>query len=120
MNDNIERELAGKEDEYAALLKTELACIVEKLRQLGAKKVILFGSYARGRADLFTDLDLLVVLDSKLPFVERTAQLYGLLAPRVAADILAYTPEEWEEMKTWPFIQNALSEGKVLHEETCD
>ncbi|MCL4515395.1 MAG: nucleotidyltransferase domain-containing protein [Firmicutes bacterium] len=118
MNDNADREWANKEGEYAALLEKELACIVEKLQQLGAIKVILFGSYARGRADLFTDLDLLVVLDSKLPFVERTARLYGQLVPRVATDILAYTPEEWKAIQERPFIKNALSEGKVLYEET--
>ncbi len=115
MNDSVDRQWSS---EYAALLESELARLVEELQQLGAIKVIIFGSYARGRVDLFTDLDLLVVFNSDLPFVERIAQLYGQLAPRVAADILAYTPEEWKAMQERPFIQKALSEGKVLYEET--
>ena len=38
-------------------------------------KVVLFGSYAKGRRDLFTDLDLIVVMDSRDDFVTRCAEL---------------------------------------------
>ncbi len=99
----------------AILLETELARIAADLRKLGARRLVLFGSYARGRVDPFTDLDLLVVLDSELPFVERTAWLYAQLLPRVATDILAYTPKEWPEVARRPFFQKALSEGRVLY-----
>lgn len=106
--------------EHRDLLESELVRIVRELVQLRARKVVLFGSYARAKeaADLFTDLDILAVLDSDLPFVERTRDLYRRLAPRVATDILAYTPREWENVKHRPFIEKALAEGKVLHEET--
>lgn len=100
-----------------ALLKQELERIVKALRRAGAHKIILFGSYARGRCDAFTDLDLIVVQESELPFVERTAHLYRQLAPRVAVDFLVYTPQEWEEMRDRPFIQAALAGGKVLYEK---
>ncbi len=102
---------------YATLLRTELSRFVEKLRQLGARKVVLFGSYAEGREDPYTDLDMFVVIDSALAFVERTAWLYKELAPRVACDILAYTPDEWERMQDRPFVRDALSKGEVLYEE---
>lgn len=101
--------------EYKNTLQKELSRIVERLKDLGAEKVILFGSYARGRADLFTDLDLIVILDVNLPYVERSAYIYRELSPRVAADILVYTPQEWQKMEARPFIQSALSEGKVLY-----
>jgi predicted nucleotidyltransferase len=106
---------AVKEKEYGKLLRRELSRIVRELKRLKAKKVILFGSFARGRADLFTDLDLIVVLESELPFVERTGWLYRQLVPRVAVDILPYTPLEWEKVQERPFIQKAISEGKVLY-----
>lgn len=61
-----------------------------------------------------------MILDSELPFIERTGWLYRQLAPRVAADILVYTPEEWERVQGRPFIQKALSEGEVLYEEITD
>ena len=93
--------------------------MVSILGQLGAEKVILFGSYARGVADLFTDIDLIVVMKSNLPFVERTACIYRELTPRVASDILVYIPQEWDNMQDYPFIQNALREGKLLYEKTA-
>jgi hypothetical protein len=66
---------------------------------------------------VYTDLDLFVVLDSALPFVERTAWLYKELAPRVACDILAYTPKEWGVMQNRAFVRDALRKGEVLYEE---
>ncbi|MGB4781305.1 nucleotidyltransferase domain-containing protein [Candidatus Methylomirabilis sp.] len=49
------------------------------------------GSYARGRADLFTDLDLLVVMETNLSFIDRLRMLYPLLALPVDLDLLCYT-----------------------------
>lgn len=103
------------EERYRKLLEEELNRMVDKLRELGAKRIILFGSYARGRSDIFTDLDLIVILNTSLPFVERTGYVYSKLAPRVATDILIYTPEEWQKIKDRPFIQQALAEGRVIY-----
>lgn len=99
---------------YGALLRSELERFIGRLKELGARKVVLFGSYAAGRDDPGTDLDLLVVLDSPLSFVDRTAWLYRELAPRVACDILAYTPEEWETMRDQQFVRDACLKGEVL------
>ncbi|MGB9919735.1 MAG: nucleotidyltransferase domain-containing protein [Moorellales bacterium] len=99
------------------LMEAELARTVEYFRRSGARKVVLFGSYARGRRDALVDLDLIVVQENPLPFVERIAQAYRQLAPRVALDLLVYTPAEWEEMQDSAFIRQALVEGRVLHEK---
>ena len=74
-----------EQERYVELLQSELSRFVAHLRSIGASKIVLFGSYAEGRKDLYTDLDLFVVLESNLPFVERTAWLYKELAPRVLA-----------------------------------
>ncbi len=100
---------------HVALLESELPRIVEELKRLGAHMIVLFGSYAQGRRDLFTDLDLLVVMESGEPFVERLGRLYATLGHRVAADILVYTPAEFEEMKQRRFVRHALATGKVLY-----
>ncbi|MGQ9779767.1 MAG: nucleotidyltransferase domain-containing protein [Bacillota bacterium] len=104
----------------AALLAEELERLKRELAGMGAKKIVLFGSYARGRADALTDLDLMVVMESDLPFVERLGMLYRRLAPRVAVDILAYTPEEWRKMQETPFVRRALKEGRVLYEADAE
>jgi len=54
----------------------------------GMRRVSLFGSYARGRRDLFTDLDLFVVWDTDRPLLERQRYLYSLLSLPVDLDIV--------------------------------
>ncbi|MDN5331848.1 MAG: uncharacterized protein PWP45_1073 [Tepidanaerobacteraceae bacterium] len=108
------------EKEYKALLKSELERITAELKKLGAEKILLFGSYARGREDLFTDLDIIAILKSDLPFIERIGFIYRKVAPRVAADILVYTPEEWQTIKEKPFFKKAAAEGRVLYEKVGD
>ncbi len=107
--------VAQAEAAYARTLDEELERAVHLLRDMGATLIVLFGSAARGRRDLFTDLDLLVVLPSDLPFVERLGALYSRLCSRMDMDLFAYTPAEFEEMKERPFVRRALAEGKVLY-----
>jgi predicted nucleotidyltransferase len=83
---------------------------------LGLQRVILFGSLVRGEPGLASDLDLLIVWDTPLEFLERTAELYRRLQPRVAADFLVYTPREMERMKDTPLVRRALEEGRILYE----
>ncbi|MBN1888386.1 MAG: nucleotidyltransferase domain-containing protein [Thermoflexales bacterium] len=80
------------------------------------EKVILFGSYAAGRRDLFTDLDVLVVMHSPLDFVSRCAALARHLQIGVALDLLVYTPQEMDRMRDRPFLRQALGSSKVLYE----
>ena len=57
--------------------------------------VITFGSYATGRRDLFTDLDLVVIMETKEVFIQRTVELYRNLNCEVDLDLFVYTPEEF-------------------------
>jgi uncharacterized protein len=68
------------------------------LRESGAERAVVFGSYARGEADGYSDLDLVVVLPTALPFLDRGRLLPELFdAVPVGIDLLIYTPEEYEE-----------------------
>jgi predicted nucleotidyltransferase len=67
------------------------------LRAARAERAVVFGSWARGTADGFSDLDLAVVLETDLPRLERPRRLTALLdALPLAVDLLVYTPEEFE------------------------
>jgi len=82
-------------------------------------KIILFGSRARGDARVGSDMDLLVIADSKEPRYRRSAPLYGVLSDiLVPMDILVYSPEEVEEWSgvRQAFVTTAIREGKVLYE----
>jgi len=76
--------------------------------------VLLFGSLARGDARDHSDIDLIVVKETKERFLDRLDEFYD--DAREAMDILVYTPQEFEEMKKRPFVRRALQEGKILHE----
>lgn len=72
---------------------------VPVLRRAGVKRAIAFGSWARGSADGFSDLDLAVVVDADLPRHERALTLARELdvALPVVVDLLVYTPVEFAE-----------------------
>ena len=91
--------------------------MVERLKALGATRVILFGSVARGEVGKRSDLDLIVVLDAPGRFLDRLALVDEALRERdVPLDVLVYTPEEFAELsRTRPFLRRALREGRVLH-----
>ena len=99
-----------------ALLERELERIVRVLRGMGVQLIVLFGSAARKEIVVWSDLDLIVVLDSDLPFIKRLGLLYERIQPRVGLDLLAYTPQEFEAIRERPFIRQALQEGRVLYE----
>ena len=107
--------LSDMRAEYARLLEHSLRQIVEKLSMVEeVKRVSVFGSYARGRVDLFTDLDLLVILQTDKGPVERLQMLYSLIAAPVDIDILCYTPQEFEALKDHGFLKQALENELVL------
>lgn len=82
-----------------------------------AERVVLFGSYARGNPSEQSDVDLLIVAESKLPRYKRSRVLYKLFRPYpFAMDLLVYTPEEVERAKTSvSFISTILNEGKTVY-----
>ena len=113
--------LAEKREEYANLLSTSLAQAIAKLSKCDiVKRVSLFGSYAEGKADLFTDLDILIIVDTDKPFLERMKEVYALLALPVDADILCYTSEEFDRLKEKPFFRKILAEEIMLYEKKQD
>ena len=74
-----------------------------------------FGSFARGDVGRASDLDLIAVMESDLPFIRRLEQLYGEIVPEVGLDLLVYTPEEFGYMRERSFVRHALTEGRVLY-----
>jgi predicted nucleotidyltransferase len=83
-----------------------------------ARKVIVFGSVARGEADAWSDLDLIIIADTSRPFFERFKDFAGLYDVWPRIELLVYTPEEFARMveDERPLITRALEEGVVLYE----
>lgn len=75
-----------------------------------------FGSYARGEAGVGSDLDiLLIVQDSREPFERRSASWDTTELP-VPADVIVYTPNEWEALAGSRFRRTVENEAVWLYE----
>lgn len=83
------------------------------------EKIILFGSMANATVDEWSDLDLVIIKDTPLPFMQRLKEVALLCLAAVGVDYLVYTPEEFSKMlfEQHPFILNeVIHRGKVLYE----
>ena len=91
----------------------------DALRKLGvhADKIILYGSYARGKQHAGSDIDLVVVSDDfqKMNLRERL-EILGIAAARIMKPIEAkgYTAEEIKRPSPASFIHEVLSVGVVV------
>ncbi len=91
------------------------------VREFQPRRVILFGSHARGTADAHSDVDLLVVCpvsgSRRTLMVAMDRALGGL---GFAREIIVLTPEEFEIDRHIPgtVARPAWKEGKILYEAT--
>lgn len=98
-----------------------IAYVVEKIaRGVAPRRIILFGSHARGEAAQMSDLDLFIVQDSGMSNREMRRQIeYLLWGRRFGVDLIVRRPEEVKRNVDDgnPFYtRHVLGEGRVLYE----
>lgn len=100
--------------------KETLEKIKEKIvKAISPEKVILFGSYADGKATEDSDLDLIVIWTSDLNPHERNMKIRRLFPRRdFSLDVFVFTPEEEKRFKdiSGTILHTAFSKGVVLYE----
>jgi uncharacterized protein len=103
-------------------LQRELDKTVEEIiTKYDPEKILVFGSMVTGHIHQWSDIDLVVIKKSKLPFFKRVMILIDLLSYTVDIDLLVYTPEEVREaIRTNAFIREEIFErGKVLYDKAA-
>jgi predicted nucleotidyltransferase len=83
------------------------------------ERVILFGSYAYGRPRQESDVDLLVVMETKMREREQRLEISRALSPRpFPLDILVRTPRQLKERIVMGdfFLSRIVAQGRVLYE----
>ncbi len=94
--------------------------IVKRIKKkINPEKIILFGSYAYGKPEKDSDIDFLVIKNTKLPVSQRYAMISSALFPRtIPMDFIVRTPKEMKKHLSGfnPFYKEIMSKGKVLYE----
>jgi len=102
-----------------ALLEAELTRYVKLLReQYHPERILMFGSLASDQVREWSDIDLVIIKESRQSFLERIREVMKLLKPRVGVDILVYTPEEFAQLSRERLFmrEEIIARGKVLYE----
>jgi len=83
------------------------------------EKIILFGSLADGNIHEWSDIDLVVIKETKERFIDRSYKINLMTDPKVGMDFIVYTPAEFQRMMdddNYFVIDEILKRGKVLYE----
>ena len=88
----IRERLRALRSRHVSTLRREATRLADAAVALDAQRGGLFGSLVTGEPGLASDVDLLIVWDTPLSFLNRTVALYRRLQPRVPVDLLVYTP----------------------------
>lgn len=99
-----------------ARLERALEQVVAQLREMGARRIILFGSLARDQVRVGSDVDILALFDDDRGFKERMWHIYSHLETDEDVDVLAYNFDQFERVQHRPFFRHVLQEGKVIYE----
>ena len=84
----------------------------------GITRAIVLGSYARGTQTRKSDLDLVIVMDTRKRFLDRYEDVKGIHdhLPDIHVEMLIYTEDELRAIAHRPFMRRILREGVVIHE----
>ncbi len=93
--------------------------IVRLLQSYEPERIILFGSRARGDADEHSDYDVIVIKRTSRPFLERLRDMVPFLVEfGRPAEILVYTPDEFDRMRDTGLGWLVRREGVTLYERS--
>ncbi len=81
------------------------------------ERIILFGSSVAEKGGEGSDLDLVIIKNTRERFYDRIGQVLTLIKPHEAIDILVYTPDEYEKLKheSWFVGEEIEKKGRVVY-----
>jgi uncharacterized protein len=87
-------------------------------REFRPRRIVLFGSYARGNATADSDVDLLIVLPYEGRAADKSVEIRLKLRPSFPIDLIVRTPEKVRERLQMgdTFLLDIMENGRVLCE----
>ena len=87
--------------------------LIKHLLPYQPDRLYLFGSWARGEEDELSDLDLVVIKQTEVSFLDRLREVASFLPAEIGGvDILVYTPDEFATMQ-----QDGNAFAEMINEE---
>src|SRR5262245_48797561 len=96
-------------------LKQAVASIIKGFKP---NRILLFGSYAYGQPTTDSDLDLLIIKDTRLPAADRSRRVSRLVGRHTfPMDLIVLTPTEIRNrLRSFdPFLEEVLARGRQLY-----
>lgn len=87
------------------------------IENMNPYKIILFGSFARGKCRKNSSIDILIIADTNLEFFDRIKDAIKLTHGNPPIEPLIYTAQEFEHLREESdvFIENIIEEGVELY-----
>ncbi len=87
-------------------------------REFQPERIVLFGSYANGIPNQFSDVDLLVVMSFEGSPLQQAARIISQLNPPMSVDLIVRTPEQVRDRLAMKdgFMEDIMKRGKTLYE----
>jgi hypothetical protein len=87
-------------------------CLSSRLFQKGRLRAV------NDKVKRWSDIDLVIIKETKMSFLDRIKEVILLLRPKVGMDVLIYTPEEFERLyATRTFFKNEIClKGRTIYE----
>lgn len=103
-----------------------LNCSIEKIVNYAVKitdpeEIIIFGSMVNGNANIFSDIDLLIITESRIHTKEAIERIKDFAHQiSLQADILLYTPSVFQRELATPFsfVQAIYKSGKIIYKKS--
>ena len=94
--------------------------LVSKLRKFYKPDlVILFGSTVHGDFSEDSDVDLLIIKDTKKSPIWRRVEVRKILSTEIPLDVVVYTNNEFKKLRESgsAFIREILTKGEIIYEK---
>lgn len=111
----------AKKLNQAKIYQQEIKRIIKVIKKkYQPSKIILFGSAASGKLNYDSDIDLLIVKNTRHKRIERIRQVSDLfLERRIPFDPMVLTETEFSSaLNNNPVIKNIIHSGKILYDRS--
>jgi uncharacterized protein len=94
------------------------AYAAEIAREFRPRRIILFGSYAYGKPNHDSDVDLLVIMPHRGCGADKATEIRLRVRAPFPMDLLVRSPQKIRQRLAWGdcFVQEVLDKGEVLYE----